>query len=571
MTSNVKKKLGYCVNIFLMMALIFVSIPTGQAASASRTIEDSVLTAGNSTNITVVIQNDITQALALKETIPPGWVLTRGTDDADQFKASTNEWIWLTTIANTVKTVTYKVTVPSGTTPGIYNISGNITTSIATTGVAGDNTVEVVPIVIQPTPGTFGLVVTPLSAKVDVREIARYNLTLTNNGSAMDTYSLVTNKSNNATVNLSRNIVTVGQGNSAIVGLTVVSSTAGTYIVNVSATSSVDKNNSKTVTTTTNVTLPVLTIVNLKSVPNSAISSTSPAKISADVTKGIYNILNVEFGIVDSSNSLGQGVNTVLITSGNTSGVEGSYSPEDWPAVYVTLGNVAVTDIVSVNIGDVSTFAKVRGIFKANNASDGTDAIISFNRTTGNMSNITDLATGKLLTVQNANSTFRAMTAKFRNGNVTLDNASSIAFTLYSTTGNMAVNNPSITVKTVPNRNYKVYAMVTDTNSSTYQLIDINTIPVSTGGGSSSGSSSSTYPAVTSTPKKNVTAVPTVTTAAITTPIPTVTVAVEQTTVKPVETTPVIPIGTPQKKSPGIGIVAVIGIIGTIYIIRRRK
>jgi hypothetical protein len=53
------------------------------------------------------------------------------------------------------------------------------------------------------------------------------------------------------------------------------------------------------------------------------------------------------------------------------------------------------------------------------------------------------------------------------------------------------------------------------------------------------------------------------------TPIPTVTI--EQTTVGPTETTATTPIPAQTNKSPGIGIVAVIGIIGTIYIIRRRK
>jgi len=569
MTSNIKKRLGYSVNIFLMIILIFVCIPTGQAASANMTIENNVLAAGDSTNVTVTISNDVTQALSLKETIPQGWILTRGTDDADQFKVNTSEWVWLTTIANTTKTVNYEVTVPSNATPGIYSINGSITTSRNATDVTGVNTVEVKgTAIVPPTQETFGFNVTPLSATVGIGNIAAYNLTLTNTGNETDTYSLVANTPNNATVTLAQNNVTVGQGNSAVVELTVVGSTIGTYVVNVKATSQVDTNNSKMVTTTTNVVVPELSIKNLKSVPNSAISSSNPAEISADVTKGLFNIVQIEFGIIDSNNRLGKGADTVLIADKNTSGIEGSYSPENWPATYMTIGNVA--DVVSTNIGDASEFVTVRGIFKADAVSNRTDAVISFNRTTGNISNITDFSTGELLTIQSANSTFQARTTKFTNGNVVLGDLSTNIFILYDMAGHDAINNPSITVKTVPNGNYKVYAIVTDTNGSVYQLIDINTMPISTGGGSS-GSSGGTYTTV--TPTANGTTVPTVNVTTVSTlnntPIPTVTI--EQTTVGPTETTATTPIPAQTNKSPGIGIVAVIGIIGTIYIIRRRK
>lgn len=675
MTSDVKKKLRQSINMFIIIALIFVSIPAGQASvSANRAIEDSVLTAGNSTNVTVTIQNDITQALSLMETIPSGWVLTRGTDDADQFKASTNEWVWLTAASNTVKTVKYKVTVPSGTAPGIYDVSGETTTSAATATVAGDKTIEVTgttvtdkiapttalsgvieggkyvdnativltatdntggsgvknttfslngaamstystPIVVtkigQNTvtyssadnsgnvekikkvnftinnnmqTGSFGFTVTPLSATINVGETAKYNLTLTNTGSAEDTYNLVADKQNGkTTATLEKNSVTVGQGNSAVVGLTVTGSAAGIFTVNVRATSKADVKNNNTVAVTTNVIVPALAIENLASIPNSAISNTNPAKLSANVKKGIFDIVKVEFGIVDSNNLLGKGIDTILAISRNVSGAEGLYKTEGWPASYTTIGgisgNVAVTDIVTTIVGDVSGSARIRGIFKASNTGNGTDAVLSFNGTTGNMSNVTDFATGKLLTIQNAKSTFQSRTSKFTSGNVVPGDISTKAFTLYNVTGNVAVNNPSIEVKMVPNGNYKVYATANDTNGSVYQLIDINTIPASAGGGSSGGSSSTgggsgdgTYPSVTSTPRQNATATPAGT--EVGTPVPTVTVTVaEPTTARPVETTaqevPIEPVAT--KKSPGIGIVAIIGIIGAIYIVRRRK
>jgi hypothetical protein len=532
--------------------------------TASRSVDNTVLTAGNSTNVTVVISN-VTQALSLKETLPPGWILTPISNDSGIFKASTNEWAWITT-TNTVITVTYEVTVPSDAVTGIYNISGNITVSGTTVGVTGDNTINVGSVVTPPTSGTFGFAVAPLSATVNIGNVAVYNLTLTNNGNATDTYSLVADKPNNATVTLGKNSVTVGQGNVAVVGMMVASSTVGTYVVNVNATSA-NTNTSAMVTTTTNVIVPVLTIGNLMSVPNTAISNTNPAKISAVVTKGKYNITDVEFGIADSNNMLGTGADTILIAEDNNSGVEGTYSPEDWPATYMTIGNVAVT----VSIDDVAEVANVRGIFKANNTSSGTEAVVSFNRTTGNMSNITDFVTGKQLTIQDANSTFQTRTSKFTNGSVVPGDMSADVLTLYNMTGNMSANNPSITVNTVPEGNYQVYAMATDANgNNASQLINIDTMPVIPGGSrSTSSSSGGTYPTLTATPvpTENVTAEPTTTTA-------TETITPEQTVVETVATvvTPTeTPVGTPQKKSPGIGIVAVIGVIGLIYAIRRRK
>lgn len=142
---NMKRKLRYTVKTSLMVILIFMmSAYVGQAAvSAGRTIDSNMLTAGSGTNVTVVIQNDITQALALQETIPPGFVITRISDDADDFRASTGEWIWITVTNNATKTVKYKITVPPGTAAGIYGIKGNISTTGNTKNVAGDYTITV--------------------------------------------------------------------------------------------------------------------------------------------------------------------------------------------------------------------------------------------------------------------------------------------------------------------------------------------------------------------------------------------------------------------------------------------
>jgi len=119
-------------------------MPQTNTIVATRTIGKTTLTAGSEIDITVAIQNGATQAFSLKEAIPPGWTLTRVTDDADQFKEITNEWIWFAVTANTVKTVKYKVTVPLDTAPGMYNINGYVVSNGIMTSVSGDNTITVI-------------------------------------------------------------------------------------------------------------------------------------------------------------------------------------------------------------------------------------------------------------------------------------------------------------------------------------------------------------------------------------------------------------------------------------------
>ena len=142
MKRYLKTKLIY---IGMMILLIFISVSTGQAAvSASRAIENNMVTAGSSTNVTVTINNDVAQTLSLQEILPHGWTITNTSNDADQFKASTNEWLWLIVENNTVKTVIYQIIVPSDATPGPYKITGNATPASGNAiNVGGSNTVTV--------------------------------------------------------------------------------------------------------------------------------------------------------------------------------------------------------------------------------------------------------------------------------------------------------------------------------------------------------------------------------------------------------------------------------------------
>lgn len=119
--------------------------PPTTGLSAHRTIDKTTLIAGSDAIVTIAIQNDNTaRAISLKESIPQGWSLSRISDDADQFKAVTNEWIWLSAASNAVKTAKYKLTVPPGTKAGTYSTNGVITTSGSTVDIIGDNTISVV-------------------------------------------------------------------------------------------------------------------------------------------------------------------------------------------------------------------------------------------------------------------------------------------------------------------------------------------------------------------------------------------------------------------------------------------
>lgn len=114
------------------------------SAYASRDIEKQNLAAGGFTNIIITIENNVTQALSLQETIPAGWNLTRITDDANSFKASTNEWVWFGVGVEVTKTVVYRLNVPSNTTSGIYYINGNLSNSSGVIAiVASENTINI--------------------------------------------------------------------------------------------------------------------------------------------------------------------------------------------------------------------------------------------------------------------------------------------------------------------------------------------------------------------------------------------------------------------------------------------
>ena len=111
---------------------------------AVRMIEKESLNPGESTNITVDISSNMSQALSFHEIIPAGWNLTRISDDADTFKSNTSEWIWFNVTPGINKTVIYRLTAPDNASIGTYHINGTISsTSGVIADVQGDNTIKI--------------------------------------------------------------------------------------------------------------------------------------------------------------------------------------------------------------------------------------------------------------------------------------------------------------------------------------------------------------------------------------------------------------------------------------------
>ena len=107
--------------------------------NAIREIEKESLLSGESTNVTIKINTDIIQALALQEFIPAGWNITIISDDANDFNDKSHEWIWLNVTPGITRTVIYSITAPSGASMGTYYINGTISNSSGVIAIVGKN------------------------------------------------------------------------------------------------------------------------------------------------------------------------------------------------------------------------------------------------------------------------------------------------------------------------------------------------------------------------------------------------------------------------------------------------
>ncbi|MDI6886381.1 MAG: choice-of-anchor D domain-containing protein, partial [archaeon] len=129
-----------------------VTAPAPKSANATRDIEKQTLAPGESTNITVTITNNVTQALVLDEDIPAGWTLTRMSDDASTFHTTKYQWLWMTVNAGETKTVIYRLTVPNSAAAGDYSVSGSINNASGIIDtVKGEDTITVAPDTTPPT------------------------------------------------------------------------------------------------------------------------------------------------------------------------------------------------------------------------------------------------------------------------------------------------------------------------------------------------------------------------------------------------------------------------------------
>ncbi|CAG0979495.1 hypothetical protein METP1_01691 [Methanosarcinales archaeon] len=125
--------------------------PQTNVTIAVRIIGKESLRFGESTNITVDISSNMSQALSFHEIIPAGWNLTRISDDADAFKNSTRESIWFNVSPGINKTVIYRLTAPDNASIGTYHINGAISSASGVIAVVqGDNTITLNLIPPQP-------------------------------------------------------------------------------------------------------------------------------------------------------------------------------------------------------------------------------------------------------------------------------------------------------------------------------------------------------------------------------------------------------------------------------------
>jgi len=135
-----------CISIVSVMILIafFPMVSAESSTSASRIIENSNISAGGSTNVTITIlnNNNISQALSLMEILPSGWTITTVSDDASAFKSTTNEWVWFNVGPGDTETVTYGITMPANASNGTYYINGTISNAGGVIAeVSGENTI----------------------------------------------------------------------------------------------------------------------------------------------------------------------------------------------------------------------------------------------------------------------------------------------------------------------------------------------------------------------------------------------------------------------------------------------
>ena len=114
--------------------------------SATRDISDQTVEAGSTFTVTLTLTaNEDIQAPTLDEALPTGWTVTEVDNGGATYKAATTEWVWTTAMpSGETKTVIYDVTVPAGTTPQDYDITGQASAyEVSPVTIGGESTVTV--------------------------------------------------------------------------------------------------------------------------------------------------------------------------------------------------------------------------------------------------------------------------------------------------------------------------------------------------------------------------------------------------------------------------------------------
>ena len=108
-----------------LLLVLTISLGSLAQATASRSISpDSVLPGGTFRVTVSVTANQSIMGLGLDENVPSGWSVSPVNNGGGTYSSSETAWLWLTANAGDTKTVSYDVTVPAGTTPGSYSITG---------------------------------------------------------------------------------------------------------------------------------------------------------------------------------------------------------------------------------------------------------------------------------------------------------------------------------------------------------------------------------------------------------------------------------------------------------------
>ena len=138
--------------IIAMVLLSTIAIPSAMAAVPSaldvtRDISDQTVEQGSTFTVTVTLTAyDDIWVPALDEDLPDGWTVAEVDSAGALYKASTNEWVWLSAMpAGDSETVIYEVTVPADALLQDYEITGEAyAVSGAPVIVGGKSTVTVV-------------------------------------------------------------------------------------------------------------------------------------------------------------------------------------------------------------------------------------------------------------------------------------------------------------------------------------------------------------------------------------------------------------------------------------------